>query len=79
MRNIQSIEKIGMLWDVFSENWSDMYLHAKRYYEFYGNLNVPRDYVAQNGKRLDSWLCKMRRERSTLNNEQIGLLKNIGF
>lgn len=77
--NIQRLEKIGMLWDVFSEGWSDMYLQAKRYYDFHGDLNVPRDYVAQNGKRLDSWLCKMRRERSMLNNEQIGLLRNIGF
>lgn len=77
--NIQRLEKIGMLWDVFSEGWSDMYLQAKRYYEFHGDLNVPRDYVAQNGKRLDSWLGKMRRERSMLNNEQIGLLRSIGF
>ena len=77
--NIHRLEKIGMLWDVFSEGWSDMYLQAKRYYEFHGDLNVPRDYVAQNGKRLDSWLGKMRRERSMLNNEQIGLLRNIGF
>lgn len=77
--NIQRLEAIGMLWDVFSENWYEMYMQAKAYFDNNGDLNVPRNYVATNGKRLDSWVWKTRREYQKLTNEQKKLLASIGF
>ena len=79
LQNVRSLEAIGMLWDVFAEVWSEMYLQAKAYFDRYGNLEVPRNYVAENGKRLDAWVCKMRRKRASLSEEQIRMLDAIGF
>lgn len=79
IENVRSLEAIGMIWDVFSEVWLEMYLQAKAYYDHNGNLEVPRNYVAENGKRLDSWIYKMRRKRASLSDEQIRMLDAIGF
>lgn len=79
IENVRSLEVIGMLWDVFSEVWSEMCLQAKAYYDCNGNLEVPRNYTANNGKRLDLWVCKCGRERASLSGEQIKMLDAIGF
>ena len=41
--------------------WWSMYEEAKKYYEEFGNLNIPMDYLASNGKKLSDWIIRQRR------------------
>lgn len=41
--------------------WWSMYEEAKKYYEEFGNLNIPVNYLTSNGKRLSDWIIRQRR------------------
>ena len=41
--------------------WWSMYEEAKKYYEEFGNLNIPVNYFASNGKKLSDWIIRQRR------------------
>ena len=34
---------------------------AKKYYEEFGNLNIPVNYLTSNGKKLSDWIIRQRR------------------
>lgn len=74
-----ALEAIGIHWDVFSEQWDAMYTEAQAYYKTHKDLNVPRGYIGSNGKRLDSWIFKQRREKEKLTHEQVKRLEKIGM
>lgn len=40
-----------------------MFEEAKKYYEQFGDLNIPHSYKTSDGKSLGSWLSKQRRDR----------------
>ena len=60
---IQQLEEIGMVWDVLSYQWEKNYASAKRYYQKYGNLDVPADYQDEEGIHLGRWLSKLKTAR----------------
>lgn len=76
---IRSLESIGMLWDVFAEQWMQMYEAAKQYYGEHGNLDVPSRYQTASGQNLGTWIAKCRRDRGTLSPERIAMLDKIGM
>lgn len=55
-----ALEAIGMVWDVPDYYWEQNYRAAKDYFEAHGSLQMPHDYVDENGIRLGAWLAKQR-------------------
>lgn len=41
--------------------WWSMYEEAKKYYEEFGNLNIPVNYLTSNEKKLSDWIIRQRR------------------
>ena len=41
--------------------WWSMYEEARKYYEEFGNLNIPVNYLTSNGKKLSDWIIRQRR------------------
>lgn len=82
-------EQVGLLRDVgvcldgltFDEIWDRNYNASKKWYEENGNLNVPRDYITDDGIKLYSWLGnqKSRYADGKLTDSQISRLRLIGF
>lgn len=89
----RALNRIGMVWDVHAYLWEQSYEAARQYYQEYGNLDVPGNYVTENGIRLGAWIHRMRSARQKLlelpsneqNNptaireEQIARLDQIGM
>lgn len=61
--------------------WWSMYEEAKKYYKEFGNLNVPMDYFASNGKKLSDWIIRQRRnyKLGKMSPEHKEKLDEIGF
>lgn len=61
--------------------WWSMYEEAKKYYLKFGNLNIPKDYLTSDGKRLCDWIIRQKRSfkmgKMTLEHKK--LLSDIGF
>lgn len=57
---IQALDRIGMQWDVLDYLFERNYAAAAEYHRTYGDLNVPVDYVNENGIRLGTWLSRLR-------------------
>lgn len=78
---IAELDKIGMVWVApdyfFEKNFSAAleYLHTN------GDLDVPADYVAQNGIRLGVWIRNLRtaKRKGTLDEKQISRLDEINM
>lgn len=58
----QRLEQIGMVWDVLTAQWEQMYEAAKTYYAIHEQLNVPAHYITPDGLPLGSWISKQRRD-----------------
>ncbi len=54
-KQIEKLESIGMIWDIYDYKWNKMYELAKKYYEHYGNLNVPQNFKTVNGIDYDAY------------------------
>ena len=61
--------------------WWSMYEDAKKYYEEFGNLNIPVNYLASNGKKLSDWIIRQRRnyKLGKMPSEHKEKLDEIGF
>ena len=84
---------IGMIWDdVNVDRWMHNYDLAKKYYEHYGNLDIPHNFKTingydydENGITLGAWIGRQRRtyhgkgENKKLTEQQVNLLKEIGM
>lgn len=55
-RRKQLLDGIGMIWDVREYRWNKSYEAVAAYYEIHGDLNMPYDYVDENGNCLATWL-----------------------
>ena len=81
---ISALEAIGMVWDVHKFKWNRMYEIAKRYYLYFGHLNVKHTEEFENVK-LGSWIVNQRSAyrkqsgRKPLSEEQIEALNKIGM
>ena len=70
--------------DTLSASWDCMYEVAKRHFEEYGNLDVEKRYITEDGYSLGSWLNTQRRvhngkKNGTLTDKQIEKLNSIGM
>ena len=55
------LEAIGMLWEGRNDRqWLKAYEAAARYFQQYGDLNVPYQYVSPEGIRLGYWVVRQR-------------------
>ena len=57
---IQLLNDLGMKWEVQKETWDEKKYALEEYYKKYGNINVPRNYVTQEGIKLGLWLNTQR-------------------
>ena len=87
---IELLKKIGMNFERNNQmvNWHKKYELAKKYYEHYGNLEVPARFKTNNGFEYDSngialgtWVASLRTDKikSLLTKEKIELLQEIGM
>lgn len=58
---VRRLEQIGMLWDPVNENWKTMYQYAKAYYQIHQKLNIPCNYVTEDGANLGIWISRQRK------------------
>lgn len=53
---IELLDKISMIWDKsnhFADEWNKMFSYAKKFYDTFGHLNIPKEYrVNKNGEEL---------------------------
>ncbi len=84
---IKKLEKIGMIFEnVNDDTWNMMYELAKKYYEHYGNLKIPRSFKTVNGYEVDekgynlgAWINTQRfsYKKGTLFEDRIEKLEEI--
>ena len=87
--HIKKLDEIGMIWNGVDHIWDRNFSSAKRYYEQFGDLKVPKNYVDDEGVRLYEWINKVRieyRKRQSgemtgarLTEERIAALNGIGM
>lgn len=82
---IAAMDAIGMVWDVPDYLWERNFASALEYRRQHGNLEVPADYVDENGVRLGVWLSNVRtgvkkgNARKPLTADQIRRLDELGM
>ncbi len=54
------LDELEMIWDKSEYQWEKNFAAAKTYYETYGNLKVPRQYITEDGFALGVWLYNQR-------------------
>ena len=78
---INSLNSIGMIWNIDEYEWKLKYQLAAEYYHSNGNLEVPAKYKTENGVALGNWInntrCKYRAGK--LEEEKIRSLEKIGM
>ncbi len=88
---IEKLNAIGMIWDVYQYRWNKMYLLAKIYYDYHGDLDIPNDFKTKNGYERDddgvslgTWIRDLRsvyhgNKNTLLDEERIKKLNAIGM
>ena len=83
---IEALDRIGMVWDVPDYIWAQYYALLMQYHKEHGNIQIPKDYITENGIRLGTWLAALRRRyngraenRAPLTDEQIRQLDELGM
>ena len=67
---IELLEKIGMIWNANEAFWEIHYNNAKKYYDEFGNLDIPIS-LNYNGLKLGRWISNQRNARNILNDSHI--------
>ncbi len=78
----RQLESLGADWtSVHFRAWMHQYALAKTYYKENGNLNIPKEYTAEDGTRLGLWIVTQRSfyAKGNLSSEKIDLLNEIGM
>ena len=83
---IKKLKAIGMIWDSTRDlNWQRNYLAAKSYFEVNGNLQVPINYITDDGIRLGAWISNLRTykrnesHKALLTADRLSQLETIGM
>ncbi len=58
--HIQTLEELGVQWDVFLARWEEMFCVAEEYFFRHGNLWVSPNYVTPEGMYLGGWISQQR-------------------
>ena len=61
---IAALNKLGMIWDKVDYQWERNYLACAEYYRKHHNLDIPANYISEEGLRIGAWLRRMRKIRS---------------
>ncbi|MBQ8399428.1 MAG: Helicase associated domain protein [Clostridia bacterium] len=84
--HMQALDEIGMVWSAVDFLWERNYQAAVNYQKKHGNLDVPSDYVDEEGIRLGAWISSIRdakknvhSKRAQLTAEQIRKLDDLGM
>ena len=56
------LEDVGVLWDVYSEEWENNYHLLFKFQQREGHSHVVNNHI-EDGIRLGCWLCKQRQEK----------------
>lgn len=77
---IDKLNELGMIWRFFYTKWTENYMLVVEYYEKYGNIDIPYDYVL-NDIYLGYWLSIQRRlyNESKLPKARIIKLNKLGI
>jgi ribosomal protein L7Ae-like RNA K-turn-binding protein len=75
----ERLTNLGVVWDVFSQQWEDKYKLLEQYKEREGDCNVPRSHV-EDGVKLGKWLTKQSgiKKNGSLDENLEGRLTNLG-
>ena len=75
------LEQIGMVWDIYEQQWKDVYKEAMSFFRQYGNLDVPARYKTESGTDLGEWVRTQRNNcrKGILAAECIHKLEKIGI
>lgn len=78
---MSQLERIGMVWDAFSERWEQGFAAAAKYYADHGNLVVPVSYTTEDGLRLGVWIRNQKQTYANgmLRPEKAERLESIGI
>ncbi len=86
---IKKLEEIGMIFkNINDDTWNKMRELAKKYYEHYGDLKIPRVFktingydIDENGYNLGEWISRQRVKYNTgtLSEDKIKKLEEIGM
>ena len=85
---LKQLEEIGMIWDVYEENWNKNFELAKKYYEHYGDLRIMKNFKTSNGVEYDEngiklgiWLTDQRqnKKKGVLQEDKFDKLESIGM
>lgn len=57
---IKKLESVGIVWNPYVNAWETGFIHAKKYYEINGNLNIPASYIDDSGYTLGIWITNQR-------------------
>ena len=77
---ISRLEAIGMVW-AEPDAWFRGYQAAKSFFELNGHLDIPADFITEQGFKLGNWYRNQREalRNGTLSNERLEKLLAIGF
>jgi hypothetical protein len=75
------LSNLGVIWDVFKDQWQDGFDRLKAYVEQTKKCNVPNKYRSSNGFNLGNWFAdqKKAKRRNKLSEERIGQLNSLGM
>ncbi len=57
---IELLNNIHMIWQVFGNAWDFMFTKAQKYYEEHGNLIIKNSYITKDGYNLGLWIGNQR-------------------
>jgi len=78
---IELLEKYPITWNIFEDEWNKHYAYLKKYYEIFGNSNVPQNYITSDGFKLGDWLSTQRvaYKNGVVSKRRKKLLKEVDF
>ena len=84
----EKLEKIGFIKNTFVYNWQKNYELVKKYFDYYHNIDIPKNFKTKDGITYDetgvniySWLLSQRASalKNSLTEDQLLLLTKIGM
>jgi hypothetical protein len=79
--HIQMLDDIGMIWEVFDNNWNNYYSDLVDYYYEYGHIDIPSSYITKEKKKLGLWLWTQKKDYKNgfLSKDKIALLEKLNI
>ena len=77
---ISKLEAIGMFWqNRYEQQWESMFEEAKEFYREHGHLEVPSNYMTENGRMLGRWVRRQIEDKDELPEDKKSRLESIGI